>query len=418
MKPKQLVYSFNEGNKDMRDLLGSKGANLAEMKRIGLPVPPGFSVSTVACNEYLASGKVISQELKKQIFENVELLENEMNKKFGDLKDPLLVSVRSGARVSMPGMMDTVLNLGLNDVSVEGMAKLTNNPRLAYDSYRRFIQMFGDVVLSIPKHHFDKVFDKMKKDAGVTDDTALTAAHLKNIIKDFKGIILKFSGKAFPQEPKEQLLQSVEAVFKSFDNHRARVYRELHDLPHDMGTGVNIQTMVFGNMGDTSATGVAFSRNPSNGENKVFGEFLVNAQGEDVVAGIRTPKDLDELKTIMPETHRQFIDIAKYLENHYRDMQDIEFTVERGKLYILQTRTGKRTATAAVNTAVDMVDENLIDIETALERIDPYQIEKLLHPTYDEEAIKEAKVLGKGLPASPGAATGKIYFHGFTRFID
>ncbi len=411
MKNQQLVFSFNEGNKDLKNLLGGKGANLAEMKRIGLPVPGGFTVSTEACNDYLAKGHVLTDELRNQIFEKVKMLEEEMGKKFGDLKDPLLVSVRSGARVSMPGMMDTVLNLGLNDSSVEGMATLTKNPRLAYDSYRRFIQMFGDVVLSIPKHHFDRVFDRKKESIGTEDDTKLSPEDLKDIIEDYKEITLKFSGKPFPQDPYKQLLQSVEAVFKSFDNHRARVYRELHDLPHDMGTAVNVQTMVFGNMGETSATGVAFSRNPSTGENKVFGEFLINAQGEDVVAGIRTPKDLDELKVTMPETYRQFIDIAKYLENHYQDMQDIEFTVERGKLYILQTRTGKRTSNAAVNIAVDMVSENLIDIETAIERVDPYQLEKLLHPTYDEEAIKKANVLGKGLPASPGAATGRVYFH-------
>ncbi|KUJ90381.1 MAG: pyruvate, phosphate dikinase [Thermoanaerobacter thermocopriae] len=407
---KKYVYLFSEGDASMRDLLGGKGANLAEMTKLGLPVPQGFTVTTEACTRYYQDGKTIAPEIVEQIYEYMAKLEEITGKKFGDPTNPLLVSVRSGARVSMPGMMDTILNLGLNDETVEGLAKATNNERFAYDSYRRFIQMFSDVVMGIDKNKFEAILDEVKEENGAKFDTDLTAENLKEVVKRFKELYKKEMGVDFPQDPKEQLLEAVKAVFRSWDNPRAIVYRRLNDIPSDWGTAVNVQSMVFGNMGNDSGTGVAFTRNPATGEKALFGEFLMNAQGEDVVAGIRTPQPISTLKETMPEVYNQFAEIAEKLEKHYKDMQDIEFTIEKGKLYMLQTRNGKRTAQAALKVAVDLVAEGLIDEKTAVLRVDPKQLDQLLHPTFEPNALKAAKPVAKGLPASPGAASGKVYF--------
>lgn len=409
-KMKKYVYSFNEGSKDMRSLLGGKGANLAEMTKIGMPVPQGFTVTTESCNKYYEDGGVIDEEVVNQIYEKLSELEQKSGKKFGDKEDPLLVSVRSGAVFSMPGMMDTILNLGLNDETVQALAKLTENERFAYDSYRRFIQMFGDVVMEIPKAKFDKIFDGQKEKSGAQFDVDLTAEDLKEVIAGYKELVKEEKGEDFPQDPQVQLMEAVKAVFRSWNNDRAILYRNLNGIDHSLGTAVNVQSMVFGNMGKTSGTGVAFSRNPANGENKLYGEFLVNAQGEDVVAGIRTPQPISEMAEAFPEVYAEFAGIAKSLEEHYKDMQDMEFTVERGKLYMLQTRNGKRTALSAVKVAVDMVKEGLIDRETAVMRVEPEQIDQLLHPCFDAATIAEKEVIAEGLPASPGAASGKIYF--------
>ena len=408
---KKFVYSFNEGSKDMKDLLGGKGANLAEMTKIGLPVPFGFTVTTEAFNRYYDEGKKIGDDIVASIFEKLEELENTTGKKFGDVENPLLVSVRSGAKISMPGMMDTILNLGLNDQTVEGLAALTENPRFAYDSYRRFIQMFGDVVMEIAKTKFDAIFDAKKEEHGYEFDVDLTTEDLKEIIVGYKALVKEEMGRDFPQEPKDQLMEAIMAVFRSWNNDRAILYRQLNEIPDSIGTAVNVQSMVFGNMGETSGTGVAFTRSPVNGEKAIFGEFLVNAQGEDVVAGIRTPQPIAEMAQAFPEVYTEFTRIAELLEKHYTDMQDMEFTVERNKLFMLQTRNGKRTAPAAVKIAVDMQSEGLIDKETAVMRIEPAQIDQLLHPMFDAEELKEAEKLTKGLPASPGAATGQIYFN-------
>lgn len=407
---KKYVYLFSEGDASMRNLLGGKGANLAEMTRLGLPVPQGFTVTTEACTKYYQDGKVISQEIVDEIYDNMSKLEEINGKKFGDATNPLLVSVRSGARVSMPGMMDTILNLGLNDDTVVGMAKATNNERFAYDSYRRFIQMFADVVMGIDKNKFEAILDAVKEENGAKYDTDLTAENLKEVVKRYKALYKEEMGVEFPQDPKVQLLEAVKAVFRSWDNPRAIVYRRLNDIPGDWGTAVNVQTMVFGNMGNDSGTGVAFTRNPATGEKALFGEYLINAQGEDVVAGIRTPQPISTLQEVMPDVYKQFVDIANKLENHYKDMQDIEFTIERGKLYMLQTRNGKRTAQAALKVAVDLVAEGLIDEKTAVTRVEPKQLDQLLHPTFEASALKAAKPIAKGLPASPGAAAGKVYF--------
>ena len=406
----KFVYSSNEGSKDMRSLLGGKGANLAEMTKIGLPVPFGFTVTTEACNKYYEENKTIADEIIDEIHEKMAELENVTGKKFGDTENPLLVSVRSGSVFSMPGMMDTILNLGLNDETVITLSNLTDNERFAYDSYRRFIQMFGDVVMEIPKSEFDAIFDGQKEKAGAEFDVDLTAEDLKAVIVEYKALVKKFMGREFPQEPGEQLMEAIQAVFRSWNNDRAILYRKLNNISDKLGTAVNVQAMVFGNMGDTSGTGVAFTRNPATGENALFGEFLVNAQGEDVVAGIRTPKPIKEMAVSFPDVYKDFERIADVLEKHYKDMQDMEFTVERNKLYMLQTRAAKRTAVSAVKIAVDMVGEDLISKETAVSRIDPNQIDQLLHPNFDEKAEAEAEVLAKGLPASPGAATGRIYF--------
>jgi pyruvate,orthophosphate dikinase len=408
---KKYVYAFEEGKKEMKSLLGGKGANLAEMSKIGLPVPPGFTITTEACIHYIEIGEKLEDSLKESIFEHLEDLEDKIGKDFGDVNDPLLVSVRSGAVISMPGMMDTILNLGLNDKSVEGLAKKTSNPRFAYDSYRRLIQMFGNVVLGIPGYEFDNYLERKKEKKDYDNDTDLTVDDLKDIIKDFKALIKNRKDIDFPQKPEEQLIMAVKAVFSSWSNARAISYRNHNDIPHDLGTAVNVQTMVFGNIGDNSGTGVAFTRNPATGENKVFGEFLLNAQGEDVVAGIRTPKDISELNNLMPEVYEEFMDVTETLEQHYHDMQDIEFTIQEGDLYLLQTRTGKRTADAAVNIAVDMEEEGLIDKETAVMRIDPEDISQLLHPNFKEDELEKADLLATGLAASPGAATGKVYFN-------
>ena len=408
---KKYVYDFEEGKKEMKSLLGGKGANLAEMSKIGLPVPPGFTITTEACIHYIEIGEKLEDSLKESIFKHLENLEKKIGKDFGDVDDPLLVSVRSGAVISMPGMMDTILNLGLNDKSVEGLAKKTSNPRFAYDSYRRLIQMFGNVVLGIPGYEFDNYLERKKEKKNYDNDTDLTVDDLKDIIKDFKALIKNRKDIDFPQKPEEQLLMAVKAVFSSWNNNRAISYRNHNDIPHDLGTAVNVQTMVFGNIGENSGTGVAFTRNPATGENKVFGEFLLNAQGEDVVAGIRTPKDISELNNLMPEVYDEFIEVTETLEQHYHDMQDIEFTIQEGDLFLLQTRTGKRTADAAVNIAVDMEEEGLIDKETAVMRIDPEDISQLLHPNFKEEELEKADLLAKGLAASPGAATGKVYFN-------
>ena len=404
------VYLFKEGNADMRNLLGGKGANLAEMTNLGLPIPQGFTVTTEACTDYYAQGKQISEEIKEQIFAALKEVEAMNGKKFGDQEDPLLVSVRSGARASMPGMMDTILNLGLNDVAVEGFAKKTGNPRFAYDSYRRFIQMFSDVVMEIPKSKFERVLDEMKEAKGAKYDTDLTADDLKEVIVRFKELYVAEKGEEFPQEPVDQLMEAVKAVFRSWDNPRAIVYRRMNDIPGDWGTAVNVQTMVFGNMGNTSGTGVAFTRNPSTGAKGIYGEYLINAQGEDVVAGIRTPQPITQLEQDLPECYAQFMEIANTLENHYRDMQDMEFTIQEGKLFFLQTRNGKRTAPAALQIACDLVDEGKITEEEAVLRIEAKSLDQLLHPTFDTAALKAGKVIGSALPASPGAAAGKVYF--------
>lgn len=407
---KKYVYLFSEGNATMRNLLGGKGANLAEMTAMGLPVPQGFTVTTEACIKYYEDGEKIAPEVVEQIYDAMEKVEKIVGKKFGDVNNPFLVSVRSGARVSMPGMMDTILNLGLNDETVQGLAKLTNNEWFAYDSYRRFIQMFSDVVMGIEKEKFDEIFDGVKEANGVVVDTDLTAENLKEIVEKFKELYKAEKGEEFPQDPKEQLLEAVQAVFRSWNNPRAIVYRRMNNIPGDWGTAVNVQAMVFGNMGDDSGTGVAFTRNPATGEKKLYGEFLMNAQGEDVVAGIRTPEPIERLKEVMPEVYDQFVEIAQTLEKHYRDMQDLEFTIEKGKLYILQTRNGKRTAAAALKIAVDLVSEGLLTKEEAILKVEPDQLDSLLHPTFDPEALKSATPIAKGLPASPGAATGRIYF--------
>ncbi len=407
---KQYVYLFSEGNASMKNLLGGKGANLAEMTGLGLPVPQGFTVSTEACTRYYEDCKVVADDIVAQIFDGMVKMEEINNKKFGDPVNPLLVSVRSGARASMPGMMDTILNLGLNDVAVEGLAKLTNNERFAYDSYRRFIQMFSDVVMDIPKAKFEEILDAVKEENGAKSDTDLTAENLKAVVQRYKALYLVEQGSEFPQDPKVQLMESIKAVFRSWDNPRAIVYRRMNDIPGDWGTAVNVQAMVFGNMGNDSGTGVAFTRNPATGEKKLYGEFLMNAQGEDVVAGIRTPNAISELQNTMPEVYDQFAKIAQTLEDHYRDMQDMEFTIEKGKLYMLQTRNGKRTAAAALKIAVDLVAEGKLTKEEALLKVDPKQLDSLLHPTFDPKSIKTAKPIAKGLAASPGAACGKIYF--------
>ncbi|WP_010247821.1 pyruvate, phosphate dikinase [Acetivibrio cellulolyticus] len=406
----KYVYLFNEGNASMRNLLGGKGANLAEMTGLGLPVPRGFTVTTEACTKYYQDGKVISKEIEEEIYTMMSKTEGIVGKKFGDPNNPFLVSVRSGARASMPGMMDTILNLGLNDTVVEGLAKLTDNVRFAYDSYRRFIQMFSDVVMEVDKPKFEKILDAVKEENGAHFDTDLTADNLKEVVKRYKELFKKEKGFDFPQDPKVQLMEAVKAVFRSWDNPRAIVYRRLNDIPGDWGTAVNVQEMVYGNMGNDSGTGVAFTRNPSTGEKKLYGEFLMNAQGEDVVAGIRTPQSIDQLKEINPNAYNQFIDIAEKLEKHYRDMQDMEFTIEKGKLFMLQTRNGKRTAAAALKIAVDLVNEGMATKGEAVMKVDPKQLDALLHPNFEPKALKAAIPVAKGLPASPGAATGKIYF--------
>ena len=410
MEKKQYVYLFNEGNASMKNLLGGKGANLSEMTILGIPVPQGFTVTTEACNKYYEDDKKISQDIIEEIENKMSELEKITGKKFGSLENPLLVSVRSGARVSMPGMMDTILNLGLNDESVEAMAKLTNNPRFAYDSYRRFIQMFADVVMGVEKRLFEDLLDAVKEEKGYKIDTDLTAEDLKDLVVKFKALYKKEKGEDFPSNPKEQLIEAVTAVFRSWNNPRAIVYRRLNDIPGEWGTAVNVQEMVFGNKGETSGTGVAFSRNPANGDNELYGEYLMNAQGEDVVAGIRTPEPISHLEAQNPTIYKQFTDIVNTLEKHYRDMQDMEFTIEDGKLYFLQTRNGKRTAQAALKIAVDLVEEGMLTKEEAILKVEPKQLDTLLHPAFASDGLKEAKIVAKGLPASPGAACGKIAF--------
>ncbi|EOU1153494.1 pyruvate, phosphate dikinase [Clostridium perfringens] len=410
MEKKQYVYLFNEGNASMKNLLGGKGANLSEMTILGIPVPQGFTVTTEACNKYYEDDKKISQDIIEEIENKMSELEKITGKKFGSLENPLLVSVRSGARVSMPGMMDTILNLGLNDESVEAMAKLTNNPRFAYDSYRRFIQMFADVVMGVEKRLFEDLLDEVKEEKGYKIDTDLTAEDLKDLVVKFKALYKKEKGEDFPSNPKEQLIEAVTAVFRSWNNPRAIVYRRLNYIPGEWGTAVNVQEMVFGNKGETSGTGVAFSRNPANGDNELYGEYLMNAQGEDVVAGIRTPEPISHLEAQNPTIYKQFTDIVNTLEKHYRDMQDMEFTIEDGKLYFLQTRNGKRTAQAALKIAVDLVEEGMLTKEEAILKVEPKQLDTLLHPAFASDGLKEAKIVAKGLPASPGAACGKIAF--------
>ena len=407
---KKYVYLFSEANASMKNLLGGKGANLAEMTSLGLPVPQGFTMSTEACNRYYEDGKIIADDILEQFYDALGKTEEINGKKFGDSDNPLLVSVRSGARVSMPGMMDTILNLELNDISVKGLTKLTGNERFAYDSYRRFIQMFSDVVMGIEKCKFEEILDDIKEETGAKSDTDLTTEDLKLVVLRYKALYIVEQGEEFPQDPKAQLLAAVKAVFRSWDNQRAIIYRRMNNIPGDWGTAVNVQAMVFGNMGNDSGTGVAFTRNPSTGEKKLYGEFLMNAQGEDVVAGIRTPKMISELEDTMPHVYKEFVAIASKLEDHYRDMQDMEFTIEKGKLYMLQTRNGKRTAAAALKIAVDLVNEGKATKEEALMKVEPKQLDALLHPTFDPEAIKKAKPMARGLAASPGAACGKIYF--------
>lgn len=408
---KHFVYSFNEGSKDMRSLLGGKGANLAEMTKIGLPVPFGFTITTEACNEYYRNGGKLGEELISEIKEKLSELENVTGKTFGSTTNPLLVSVRSGSVFSMPGMMDTILNLGLNDESTKGLADLTENRRFALDSFRRFIQMYGNVVMEIDSKNFEDIIEKAKHDRGIMYDIDLDEEALCEIIDDYKKVVRYGQEGGFPSDPKVQLIEAVKAVFRSWNNDRAIRYRRMERIPDSLGTAVNVQSMVFGNMGNTSGTGVAFTRSPVNGDNHVYGEFLVNAQGEDVVAGIRTPKPISEMAESFPEVYEDFMNIAKVLEQHYKDAQDMEFTVERNKLYMLQTRAGKRTAQSAVKIAVDMEREGLIDRETAVMRIEPGQIDQLLHPRFDEEELKGVSVIAKGLPASPGAVSGKIYFN-------
>ena len=407
---KKYVYMFSEGNASMRNLLGGKGANLAEMTNIGLPVPQGFTITTEACTKYYEDGQKISDEIVEEIYAAIEKTEKIAGKKFGDPENPFLVSVRSGARASMPGMMDTILNLGLNDVAVEAVAKRTNNPRFAYDSYRRFIQMFSDVVMGIEKSKFEALLDAAKEKKGVQQDTELEAADLKELVANYKALYKKEMGVDFPQDAKEQLMEAVKAVFRSWDNPRAIVYRRLNDIPGSWGTAVNVQSMVFGNMGDDCGTGVAFTRDPATGEKRLFGEYLMNAQGEDVVAGIRTPQPISSLQNTLPDVYKQFVEIATTLENHYADMQDMEFTIEGGKLYMLQTRNGKRTAPAALKIAVDLVAEGKLTKEQAILKVEPGQLDSLLHPQFEAAALKAAKPVAKGLPASPGAAEGNLYF--------
>ena len=410
---KKYVYLFSEGNAKMREVLGGKGANLAEMTNLGLPVPQGFTISTEACTQYYEDGKQINESIRNEIMENISKMEAITGKKFGDKENPLLVSVRSGARASMPGMMDTILNLGLNEEVVETLSRKSNNPRWAWDCYRRFIQMFSDVVMEVGKKYFEKLIDKMKEEKGVVFDVDLTADDLKELANQFKAEYKNQLGKDFPSDPKEQLFEAIKAVFRSWDNPRANIYRMDHDIPYSWGTAVNVQMMVFGNMGETSGTGVAFTRNPATGEKGLMGEFLMNAQGEDVVAGVRTPMPIEKMAEVMPEVYNQFLNICKILENHYRDMQDMEFTIEDKKLFMLQTRNGKRTAAAAIKIACDLIDENMITEEEALMQIDAKTLDMLLHPTFDAEALKNAdkfNVVGKGIAASPGAATGKIVF--------
>ena len=410
---KKYVYLFSEGNAKMREVLGGKGANLAEMTNLGLPVPQGFTISTEACTQYYEDGKQINESIRNEIMENISKMEAITGKKFGDKENPLLVSVRSGARASMPGMMDTILNLGLNEEVVETLSRKSNNPRWAWDCYRRFIQMFSDVVMEVGKKYFEKLIDKMKEEKGVVFDVDLTAEDLKELANQFKAEYKNQLGKDFPTDPKEQLFEAIKAVFRSWDNPRANIYRMDHDIPYSWGTAVNVQMMVFGNMGETSGTGVAFTRNPATGEKGLMGEFLMNAQGEDVVAGVRTPMPIEKMAEVMPEVYNQFIDICKILENHYRDMQDMEFTIEDKKLFMLQTRNGKRTAAAAIKIACDLIDENMISEEEALMQIDAKTLDMLLHPTFDSESLKNAdkfNVVGKGIAASPGAAAGKVVF--------
>ena len=404
------VYLFTEGNATMRNLLGGKGANLAEMTNLGLPVPQGFTITTEACTQYYEDGEKINDEIMGQIMENITKMEEITGKKFGDKENPLLVSVRSGARASMPGMMDTILNLGLNEEVVEVLAAKSGNPRWAYDCYRRFIQMFSDVVMEVGKKYFEVLIDQMKEKKGVTQDVDLTAEDLKELANQFKAEYKSKIGSDFPSDPKEQLMAAVKAVFRSWDNPRANVYRRDNDIPYSWGTAVNVQMMAFGNMGDTSGTGVAFTRDPATGEKKLMGEFLMNAQGEDVVAGVRTPQHIDQLKEVMPDVYNEFVEICHKLEDHYRDMQDMEFTIEDRKLYMLQTRNGKRTAFAALKIACDLVDEGMIDEAKAVSMIEPRNLDTLLHPTFDPEALKKATPIGKGLAASPGAASGQIVF--------
>ncbi len=406
----KFVYLFTEGSATMKNLLGGKGANLAEMTSLGLPVPRGFTVSTEACTQYYKDGEAITKEIEDQIYKALAQTEAIVGKTFGDPANPFLISVRSGSRASMPGMMDTILNLGLNDTVVTGLAKLTSNERFAYDSYRRFIQMFGDVVMDVGKPKFEKILEEVKHENNAKVDTDLTAANMKEVVKRYKELFMKEKGFEFPQAPKIQLMEAIKAVFRSWNNPRAIVYRRLNDIPGDWGTAVNVQEMVYGNMGDDSGTGVAFTRNPSTGERKLYGEFLMNAQGEDVVAGIRTPQSIDHLKEINPGAYNQFNQIAETLEKHYKDMQDMEFTIEKGKLFMLQTRNGKRTAAAALKIAVDMVGEGMVTKPEAILKVDPKQLDALLHPNFDQKALKAASVVARGLPASPGAATGKVYF--------
>ena len=407
----KYVYLFREGNKDMRDLLGGKGANLAEMTNIGLPVPSGFTVTTEACNEYYQDGEQIREEIQNEIFTKITELENMTGKQFGNPENPLLVSVRSGARASMPGMMDTILNLGLTDVVAEGFTKITNNKRFVYDSYRRFISMFADVVKGFDKNKFEHILEEQKAKQNVEFDTELTEDDMYEITQAYKELYQELDGNPFPQDPKVQLLEAVQAVFRSWNNERAKVYRKMNEIPDDWGTAVNVQEMVYGNSGETSGTGVAFTRNPATGEKKLYGEYLINAQGEDVVAGIRTPASIETLKDVMPDVYNQFAEIASTLENHYKDMQDMEFTIENGKLFMLQTRNGKRTASAALKVALDLLNEGMITEEEAVLRVSPNDLDQLLHPTFEPDALKAGKVIAQGLAASPGAGTGKIYFH-------
>jgi pyruvate,orthophosphate dikinase len=406
----KFVYLFKEGDQTMRNLLGGKGANLAEMSKIGMPVPQGFTVTTEACNDYYAKGKKITPEIIEQIEKALAATEKLEGKKFGDANDPFLVSVRSGARASMPGMMDTILNLGLNDESVKGLAKLTGNTRFAYDSYRRFIQMFSDVVMEIDKEKYEELLAEMKERKGVEYDTDLGDQDLVDLVAEFKALYLELKGEEFPQDPKEQLIEAITAVFRSWDNPRANTYRRLNHIPYEWGTAVNVQAMVFGNMGDTSGTGVAFTRNPSDGTKELYGEYLFNAQGEDVVAGIRTPKPISELQKDNPAIYDQFVEISNKLEAHYRDMQDLEFTIQKGKLYILQTRNGKRTAQAALKIAIDLVKEGVLSEKEALLKVEPSQLDALLHPQFNPSALGSAKLIATGLNASPGAATGRVAF--------
>ena len=407
---RKWVYGFKEGRADMRELLGGKGANLAEMTNIGLPVPQGFTISTEACTQYYEDGREINGEIQSQINEYIEKLEEITGKKFGDHENPLLVSVRSGARASMPGMMDTILNLGLNEDVVKVLAEKSGNPRWAWDCYRRFIQMYSDVVMEVGKKYFEELIDEMKEKRGVKLDVELTAEDLHQLAEQFKEAYKKALGTEFPTDPREQLMGAIKAVFRSWDNPRANVYRRDNDIPYSWGTAVNVQSMAFGNMGDDCGTGVAFTRDPATGDKGLFGEFLTNAQGEDVVAGVRTPMHIDEMEQKFPEAFAEFKGVCKTLEDHYRDMQDMEFTVEHGKLYMLQTRNGKRTAQAALKIACDLVDEGMRTEEEAVAMIDPRNLDTLLHPQFDPKALKAAEPLGKGLGASPGAACGKVVF--------